>query len=50
MLLVHGRRFNNLRGDLVGGLTAAVVALPVAGVYGAIFVGFFAAVFGGTPA
>ena len=49
------------RGDLFGGLTAAVVGLPVAlgfavaaglepkaGMYGAIAVGFFAAVFGGT--
>lgn len=55
--------FRNLRGDLYGGLTAAVVALPlalafgvasgagaIAGLYGAILVGFFAAVFGGTPA
>src|SRR5690606_18028418 len=51
------------RGDIYGGLTTAVVALPLAlafgvasgagalaGLYGAIFVGFFAAVFGGTPA
>ena len=50
-----------LRGDLFGGLTSAVVGLPVAlafgvasglgaaaGLYGAIAVGFFAAVFGGT--
>ena len=50
-----------LRGDVFGGVTAAVVALPVAlafgvatglgaaaGLYGAIGVGFFAAVFGGT--
>ena len=50
-----------LRGDILGGITAAVVSLPVAlafglaaglspaaGVYGAISVGFFAAVFGGT--
>ena len=49
------------RGDLFGGLTSAVVALPVAlafgiasgmgaaaGLYGVIAVGFFAAVFGGT--
>lgn len=63
MQLVHGLRFDNLRGDIYGGLTAAVVALPLAlafgvasgagpmaGLYGAIFVGFFAAVFGGTPA
>ncbi|HSS64302.1 MAG TPA: SulP family inorganic anion transporter [Gammaproteobacteria bacterium] len=54
--------FENLRGDFYGGVTAAVVALPlalafgvasgagpVAGIYGAVFVGFFAAVFGGTP-
>nr|VFK13446.1 MAG: sulfate permease, SulP family [Candidatus Kentron sp. LPFa]VFK28622.1 MAG: sulfate permease, SulP family [Candidatus Kentron sp. LPFa] len=59
---VHGLHFDNLRGDLYGGLTAAVVALPlalafgvssgagpIAGLYGAIFVGLFAAVFGGTP-
>jgi len=51
-----------LKGDVYGGLTAAVVALPLAlafgvasgagpaaGLYGAIAVGFFAAVFGGTP-
>ena len=49
------------RGDFFGGLTSAVVALPVAlafgiasglgaaaGLYGAIAVGFFASVFGGT--
>lgn len=53
----------SLRGDIFGGLTAAVVALPlalafgvasgagaVAGLWGAIAVGFFAAVFGGTRA
>lgn len=52
-----------LLGDIYGGITAAVVALPlalafgvasgigpIAGLYGAIAVGFFAAVFGGTPA
>jgi len=61
--LVNGLHFDNLRGDIFGGLTAAVVALPlalamgvssgagaVAGVYGAVCVGFFAAIFGGTPA
>ena len=50
-----------LRGDVFGGVTAAVVGLPVglafgvasglgavAGIYGATAVGFFAAVFGGT--
>lgn len=54
--------FSNLRGDLTGGLTAGIVALPLAlalgvasglgpmaGLYGAIAVGFFAALFGGTP-
>ena len=63
MQLVHGLHFKNLRGDLYGGLVAAVVALPlalafgissglgaIAGLYGAIFVGFTAALFGGTPA
>ena len=52
-----------LRGDLFGGLTSTVVALPfalsfgvasglgaAAGLYGAIAVGFFAALFGGTRA
>ena len=56
-----GVKFDNLRGDLFGGLTAGVVALPlalafgeasgagpIAGLYGAIIVGFFAALFGGT--
>ncbi len=60
---VNGLHFNNLRGDIYGGLTAAVVALPlamamgvasgvgpIAGMYGAIFVGLFAALLGGTPA
>ncbi|WP_345987091.1 SulP family inorganic anion transporter [Sulfurimonas sp. HSL1-2] len=54
--------FSNLRGNLFGGLTAAVIALPLAlafgvasglgaaaGLYGAIILGFFAALFGGTP-
>lgn len=63
MQSINGLRFDNLRGDIYGGLTAAVVALPlalafgvtsgagpIAGIYGAIFVGFFAALFGGTPA
>ncbi|MEO1692673.1 MAG: SulP family inorganic anion transporter [Cyanobacteria bacterium J06631_6] len=62
MQLVKRLQFNNLRGDLFGGLTAAIVALPlalafgvasgagaIAGLYGAIFTGFFAALFGGTP-
>ena len=50
-----------LKGDIFGGVTAAVVALPlalafgvqsgmgaIAGLYGAIALGFFAALFGGT--
>jgi SulP family sulfate permease len=54
--------FRNVQGDILGGLTAAVVALPMAlafgiasgagasaGLWGAILVGFFAALFGGTP-
>lgn len=59
----NGKRYDliTLRGDVFGGITAAVIGLPVAlafgiasglgaiaGVYGAIAVGFFAAVFGGT--
>lgn len=53
--------FSHIKGDLFGGLTAGVVALPlalafgeasgagpIAGLWGAIFVGFFAALFGGT--
>ena len=53
--------FRTFRGDVFGGVTAAVVGLPVslafgvasglgavAGMYGAVAVGFFAAVFGGT--
>ena len=52
----------NLRGDVFGGVTAAIIALPLAlafgvasgmgpmaGLYGAICVGLFAALFGGTP-
>ena len=54
--------FNNLRGDIFGGVTAAVIALPMAlafgvasgagpaaGLYGAILVGLFASLFGGSP-
>lgn len=53
--------FSNFRGDVFGGLTAGIVALPlalafgeasgagpIAGIWGAIFVGFFASLFGGT--
>ena len=61
-MVIARLHFDNLRGDFYGGVTAAVVALPlalafgvasgagpVAGVYGAIFVGLLAALFGGTP-
>ncbi|MBC6432401.1 SulP family inorganic anion transporter [Nostoc sp. HG1] len=62
MSLTNTINFRNLQGDLFGGLTAAIVSLPlalafgvasgagpVAGLYGAVCVGFFAALFGGTP-
>jgi len=54
--------FANIKGDTFGGITAGIVALPLAlafgvssglgpsaGLYGAILLGFFAALFGGTP-
>jgi len=53
----------NVKGDIVGGITTGVIALPLAlafgvssglgakaGLVGAIVLGFFAAIFGGTPA
>lgn len=56
-----GFNFKHFRGDLFGGVTAGIVALPLAlafgvssglgptaGLYGAIFISFFAALFGGT--
>ncbi len=62
MKITNQIHFRNLKGDIFGGLTAAVVALPMAlafgiasgagasaGLWGAILVGFFAALFGGTP-
>ncbi len=65
MSLINGFHLRNIRGDVLGGITAAVVALPLAlafgnaalgpggaiyGLYGAVVVGFLAALFGGTPA
>ena len=65
LTLINGFHLKNIRGDVLGGLTAAVVALPLAlafgnaalgpggaiyGLYGAVVVGFLAALFGGTPA
>jgi SulP family sulfate permease len=54
--------FSNLRGDVLAGVTTGVVALPLAlafgeasgagamaGLWGAIILGFFAALLGGTP-
>lgn len=62
MQITNQIHFRNLKGDLFGGLTAAVVALPMAlafgiasgagaaaGLWGAVLVGFFAALFGGAP-
>lgn len=55
------KAFVHIKGDIFGGLTAGIVALPLAlafgvssglgptaGLYGAIFLSFFAALFGGT--
>ncbi|TWX74036.1 SulP family inorganic anion transporter [Colwellia sp. C1TZA3] len=60
---MFGERFNdiNIKGDIFGGVTTAIVSLPLAlafgvasgagaeaGLWGAILVGFFAALFGGS--
>ena len=55
------KAFVHIKGDIFGGLTAGIVALPLAlafgvssglgptaGLYGAIFLSFFAALLGGT--
>ncbi|MCY4054760.1 MAG: SulP family inorganic anion transporter [Cyanobacteria bacterium MAG CAR4_bin_6] len=62
MQLLNNINANNLKGDWWGGLTAAIIALPMAltfgvasgagpeaGLWGAVLVGLFAALFGGTP-
>lgn len=62
MQLLNELRFNNIRGDVFGGVTAAIIALPMAlafgvasgagpaaGLYGAVLVGLFASLFGSTP-
>jgi len=62
MLVFNEINLRNVHGDLLGGVTAAVIALPMAlafgvasgagaeaGLYGAIMVGLFAALFGGSP-
>ena len=61
MLQLNSLHFRYLRGDALGGLTAAVVSLPLAltfgvasgagaeaGLYGAILIGLFTSLFGGT--
>lgn len=62
MQVLNEINLKHLRGDIFGGVTAAVIALPMAlafgvasgagaaaGLYGAILIGMFAALFGGTP-
>ena len=62
MSITNKIHLRNIKGDIFGGLTAAVIALPMAltfgvasgagasaGLWGAILIGFFAALFGGTP-
>ena len=62
MQLTNTFELSRIKGDLFGGVTAAVIALPMAltfgvasgagaeaGLWGAVLVGLFAAVFGGTP-
>lgn len=61
MQLFNHINLQNLRGDLFGGVTTAIISLPLAlafgvasgagpaaGLYGAVIVGLFAALFGGT--
>ena len=61
-LLLNRINANNLRGDAFGGVTAAVIALPMAlafgiasgagaaaGLWGAVIIGLVASLFGGTP-
>ncbi|MBE9170836.1 SulP family inorganic anion transporter [Pleurocapsales cyanobacterium LEGE 06147] len=62
MAITNRIHFRNVKGDIFGGITAAIIALPMAltfgvasgagasaGLWGAILIGFFAALFGGTP-
>ena len=62
MSITNRIHFRNVKGDIFGGITAAVIALPMAltfgvasgagasaGLWGAILIGFFASLFGGTP-
>jgi len=62
MSIFNDISLRNIHGDIFGGVTAAVIALPMAlafgvasgagaeaGLYGAVLVGLFAALFGGSP-
>ncbi|MBD2054531.1 hypothetical protein H6F88_00525 [Oculatella sp. FACHB-28] len=62
MQLTNCTKFRNLQGDLFGGVTTAIVSLPlvlsfgvasgtglVAGLYGTVCVVFLAALFSGIP-
>ncbi len=62
MLITNQIHFRNIKGDIFAGVTAAVVALPLAltfgvasgvgataGLWSAILIGFFTALFGGNP-
>lgn len=62
MQITNTINFRNLRGDIFGGVTAAIISLPlalafgvasgvgpIAGLYGAVCVGLFAALFGSSP-
>lgn len=62
MRAIANLNFSNIKGDFFGGVTAGIVALPLAlafggqtelgaisGLYGAIAIGILAAIFGGTP-
>ncbi|MDC3011164.1 hypothetical protein OAZ24_02910 [Synechococcus sp. AH-736-G21] len=46
MALIHGLHQRNIRGDLLGGLTAAVVALPLALAFGNAALGPGGAIYG----
>ena len=62
MKIFHGFNIKFIKGDIYGGITAGVIALPLGlawgavsglgpltGIYSSIIVGFLAAMFGGTP-
>jgi len=62
MKIFHGFNIKFIKGDIYGGITAGIIALPLGlawgavsglgpltGIYSSIIVGFLAAMFGGTP-